>query len=109
MSDALMGARRDRTMPLFFRGIPDGTSTFWIKYGPWKMVTRDKELYNLDDDEEERYNIYEQHPQVVQALHESLASWDATLPSKHVRLPEPPLPFDPMQPVGNVSVPNIQL
>jgi len=112
MSDVLMGAKRHRKMPLFFRGIgpsKNRLSTLWIMYGPWKLVKHDKELYNLEYDQEEMHNIYQQHPDIVTALSKSLDAWNATLPGDHHRLPNLPLPFNPKEHVQHLDPPKFQL
>jgi len=49
--------------------------------GKWKMVVRivnnyeNTELFNLDEDIQERVNMAEQHPEVVGQLREKLISW----------------------------------
>jgi len=49
--------------------------------GKWKMVVRivnndeNTELFNLDEDIQEKVNLAEQHPEVVQQLKEKLVSW----------------------------------
>lgn len=112
MSDVFLGAVRDRQTPLLWRGIGPSQSYFstrWIRYGPWKMVGHDKELYNLDDDPEERNNIYNEEPDIVQALIDTLHAWNATLPIDHARNFSDPLPFDPLKPVDRLPLPNIDL
>jgi arylsulfatase A-like enzyme len=52
---------------------------FGIRVGPWKYIEGDeegtKELFHLEDDPEERVNLYESSPAVANELHEKLAAW----------------------------------
>ena len=52
-----------------------------IKSGKWKMVVRmvndeeSTELFNMEEDIQEKVNLTEQHPEVVEQLKEKLISW----------------------------------
>lgn len=113
MSDVFYGAVRDRQTPMLWRGIGPIAAKYhdtrWIRHGPWKLVEHDKELYNLDDDPEERVNLYNEESDIVEALIKTLHEWNQTLPTDHARLPMDPLPFDPLQPVARLALPNIDL
>jgi hypothetical protein len=112
MSDVWTGAVRNRKTPLFYRGIGSHASNrekHWIRYGPWKFVKHDEELYNLDADPDERDNIYQNYPDIVLALSDALEAWDTTLPTGHARFPDEALPFNPNQPIPDLALPNIDL
>jgi arylsulfatase A-like enzyme len=91
MSDVWMGAVQNCQTPLFYQGIgshPSYRETHWIRYGPWKLVKHNEELYHLDADPDERDNIYQNYPDIVLALSDAIQAWDSTLPTDHVRFPD---------------------
>jgi arylsulfatase A len=72
--------------PLIFQGgeLPERT-LFWredleraVRQGPWKLCVNDQliELFNLDDDLGEQYDLSKQKPQLVQSLLDAWATWE---------------------------------
>ena len=108
MSDVWKGNSRSREQPLFFRQWNTaGHDRVYIRYGRWKLHKREKELYDLKSDPEERINLYHTRSGVVENLLRVLSAWVATLPTDHARLPDSPLPFDPDIPVVKVTPPEL--
>ena len=49
-----------------------------IRVGPWKLRTADgEELFQLDIDSSERYNVAEEHPEIVAELRDRLSAFEA--------------------------------
>lgn len=112
MSDVFQGTVRDREQPLLYRWISPRAESFnrqWIRYGHWKFVRHDNELYDLREDFGERNNVVDRYPWIAQALTDYLVAWDATLPTAHAREDSPLLPFDPNEPVPQLGLPFIDL
>jgi len=107
MSDVWLGNTRSRTAPLFFRGLRNFDKKY-MRYGRWKLHEDEKELYDLANDEYEFVNLYNGHPDIVAELLVSYNAWEATLPTVHVRLPNDPASFDPMEPAPVFLLPDIQ-
>lgn len=97
-----------RSNPLFWQDLL-GRSKVAVRYNEWKLLDWRQELYNLDDDPEERTNVWNDHPNVVEALLSSIAEWKATLPNVHARLPQAAYPFEPNKPAQVIGPPQILL
>lgn len=90
VSDILRGASRPRRGPLFWEWLfevwgPDYTPPqLAIRDGKWKLfLNPDRsrvELYDIPADREERTNVAEANPQVVEALAQKAIEWQKTLP-----------------------------
>ncbi len=76
--------------PMLIKGVPLADRTlhwrFWTqsaaRQGPWKLLKvggRSMFLFNVADDCEEQHNVAEQHPETVQRLEKSLATWASAL------------------------------
>lgn len=72
-------------------GNQGGTPGASIRSGPWKLIEfyedNHLELYNLEHDISEDHNLVEDHPELVQGLHQQLDSWrksvEAKIPEKN--------------------------
>ena len=63
-----------------------GSGAQGIRVGPWKLRTADgDELFHLDFDHSERYNVAEEHPEIAAELRRRLAEFEARVASE-VRL-----------------------
>jgi hypothetical protein len=101
-------SNRSRTNPILYRGMP-GFGSITMLYDRWKLFENDKELYDLEVDLEERENVYEQNPDIVEDMVERLREWESTLPTVHARLPDDPFPFDPTAPAIVIGPPKFAL
>ena len=55
-----------------------GSRAQGIRVGPWKLRTVDgDELFQLDIDSSERYNVAEEHPEIVAELRDRLSAYEA--------------------------------
>ena len=55
-----------------------GSQAQGIRVGPWKLRTVDgDELFHLDFDSSERYNVAEEHPEIVEELRDRLSAFEA--------------------------------
>ena len=55
-----------------------GSRAQGIRVGPWKLHTADgEELFQLDIDSSERYNVAEEHPEIVAELRDRLSAFEA--------------------------------
>jgi len=72
--------------PLLFQGekLPERT-LFWregleraVRQGPWKLCVKDRhiELFNLDDDLREQYDLSKKKPELVQSLTDAWTAWE---------------------------------
>ena len=50
-----------------------------VRRGPWKLLLDKSELYHLEHDPRENWNVAKQHPDVVQALQQLAADLDAEI------------------------------
>ena len=108
MSDVWKGNSRSREQPLFFRQWNTaGHGRVYVRYGRWKLHKREKELYDLATDPEERINLFDTRRDVYAKLLLAMSQWEATLPTDHARLPDSTLPFNPDRPVIKISPPEI--
>ena len=108
MSDVWKGNTRSRTNPLFFRQWKeDSHDQVYVRYGRWKLLKKEQELYDLFRDPQERVNLFNTRRDVYAALQFAIAGWEATLPTGHARFPEGPLPFDPNRMVVHLTPPSI--
>ena len=107
MSDVWLGESRSRTYPLFFRQFRNQNKGY-MRYGKWKLLKDEKELYDLESDPYELNNVYALNLDVVAELTKSFESWEAGLPNGHARLPDDPLPFDPTVPVQEIVLPDLE-
>ena len=55
-----------------------GSRAQGIRVGPWKLRTVDgNELFQLDIDSSERYNVAGEHPEIVAELRDRLSAFEA--------------------------------
>lgn len=106
VSDIWKGNMRSRKNPLFFsRKGPNGAKT--MRYLQWKLHEAHMELYNLEADPEERNNVYNVYPEIVDAMKRSIGQWEDTLPEGYSET-GPPLPFKPLAPVTVIGPPDFK-
>ena len=65
VSDILLGAKRDRTEPIFWQAA--------VREGNWKLVKG--ELYNLEADPSEQNNRAKEEPERTQRMNALLQEW----------------------------------
>jgi len=87
ITDAWLGADRQRTKPLFWKVSSTGSAPA-IRDGKWKLHLnrkRDKEveLYDLSIDPGESKNVAAENPEVVARLRKQLRAWVAELPTHY--------------------------
>lgn len=87
ITDAWLGADRQRTKPLFWKVSSTGSAPA-IRDGKWKLHLnrkRDKEveLYDLSTDPGESRNVAAENPKVVTRLRKQLRAWVAELPRQY--------------------------
>lgn len=87
ITDAWLGANRQRTNPLFWKVSSTGSAPA-IRDGKWKLHLnrkRDKEveLYDLSVDPGESKNVAAENPKVVTRLSKQLRAWVAELPTQY--------------------------
>lgn len=89
ITDAWLGANRQRTKPLFWKVSSPGSAPA-IRDGKWKLHLNRKrnkevELYDLSMDPGESKNVAAENPAVVARLRKKLRAWVAELPSQYVK------------------------
>ncbi|MCR9117577.1 MAG: sulfatase-like hydrolase/transferase [bacterium] len=89
ITDAWLGANRQRTNPLFWKVSSTGSAPA-IRDGKWKLHLnrkRDKEveLYDLSVDPGESKNVAAENPKVVTRLSKQLRAWVAELPTQYAK------------------------
>lgn len=87
ITDAWLGADRQRTKPLFWKTSSTG-STPAMRLGNWKLHLPRKqrgepELYNLAVDPAESKSVAAENPEVVARLTKQLRAWVAELPTQY--------------------------
>jgi arylsulfatase A-like enzyme len=65
VSDILLGAKRERTEPIFWQGA--------VREGNWKLVKG--ELYNLEADPSEQTDLATKEPERAQRMKSLLQEW----------------------------------
>ncbi|TKG90429.1 arylsulfatase [Puteibacter caeruleilacunae] len=66
---------------------PEPVATEIVRKGKWKLLAKEGqplELFNLEEDPYERWNLYKQYPEIAQDLTVALAKW-----LKEPRVPKP--------------------
>jgi arylsulfatase A-like enzyme len=96
VSDILLGESRPRKRPILWEWrfpskFPFGGNPFYIppqlaiRDNQWKLLVdpdgKGVELYRPVDDPEERHNLADRHPEVVDRLKRIVLQWQKTLPS----------------------------
>ena len=92
VSDRLLGESHPRTRPILWewrfqvKGNPAyNPPGLAIRDNQWKLLVdpdgKQVELYRPVDDPEERHNLADQHPDVVDRLKPIVLQWQKTLPS----------------------------
>lgn len=84
ISDILTGSERSRTYPLFWRTLSSQRQASML-YGRWKIYKDSEELYDLQSDRSETNNLFKKEKQVRNAMLDSLAQWENSLPRTHRR------------------------
>lgn len=90
ISDAWLGADRQRTKPLFWKPSSAGSAPA-IRLGKWKLHLPRKqrggpELYDLSIDPSESNNIAESHPEVADRLRKLMRAWVVELPASYEKV-----------------------
>jgi len=92
LSAALIGkSKAGRRSPIFWRRPPDrpgdkrqDNPDLAVRDGAWKFTINynggEPQLFNLRDDAEERRNVADRHPDVVERLKAALLGWNAQMP-----------------------------
>jgi uncharacterized sulfatase len=92
LADTLLGKQQQsRQQPIFWRRPPDRPGTkqqdnpdLAVRRGRWKYYVNydnsDRQLYDLEADVSETTNVLEAHSETADQLHQTLISWNASLP-----------------------------
>ena len=93
LSSTLLGkSSESRTQPIFWRRPPDrpgkkgdDNPDLAVREGPWKYYVNydgsDPQLYNLESDASEIFNVADAHAENVERLHKAIVEWNNTLPA----------------------------
>ncbi|MBD3266183.1 sulfatase-like hydrolase/transferase [bacterium] len=87
ISDIWTGANRSRQSPLFWKA-NNRNALVSMRDGKWKIHLRKNgqaELYDLQTDVEERYNLAEPRKDIVAKLKGKIDAWESTLPNEYLK------------------------
>lgn len=86
VSDIWTGSDRSRENALFWK-VSNQNAMVSIRDGKWKMHLHkngNAELYDIENDIEERTNVADRYPDIVSKLKKKIDAWEETLPKQYM-------------------------